>query len=37
MSKKPNENALKAVENAKRIADDQERPMRILFVCLGNE
>lgn len=36
MSKKPNENALKAVENAKRIADDQERPMRILFVCLGN-
>lgn len=34
--KKPGTNAEKAVENALRIARSEERPVRILFVCLGN-
>lgn len=35
-NKKPTEAALKAVENAKAIAASEGRPVRILFVCLGN-
>lgn len=33
---KPGERALRSVENAKSIADSERRPLRLLFVCLGN-
>lgn len=33
---KPGRHAQKAVENALTISKSEQRPMRILFVCLGN-
>lgn len=33
---KPTDGSVAAVENARRIAEAEGRPMRILFVCLGN-